>query len=103
MIGVLAIVLLALTISVYSIQQLKEQGEPADNLTAFNEAGFITTIGFSIYTYEGIGVVMPIMQNCDSPNRFGRILVSALISLTSFYIIFAEIVLITYGDEIGKT
>ena len=30
-------------------------------LVAYDISGFWTTIGFSIYVYEGIGVVMPIM------------------------------------------
>jgi len=38
-------------------------------------------ISFSIFSYEGIGTVMPIMQMCAVPKRFNLILVAAIASL----------------------
>jgi proton-coupled amino acid transporter len=59
-------------------------------------------VGFSVYTYEGIGVVMPIMQACDCPEKFNKILLVALFLLTTVYIFFAEVCYYTFGENLTE-
>ena len=56
-------------------------------------------VGFSCYAYEGIGVVMPIMQATSVPEKFGTLLFAALGTLTVVYIAFAEICYTTLGKR----
>ena len=55
-------------------------------------------VGFSIYTYEGIGVLMPVMQACESPQKFEKILVAAVFTVTVVLSIYGVIAYLAYGE-----
>ena len=57
-------------------------------------------IGFVIYAFEGIGVVMPIMSQAQEPDQFLRMLVSAIVTLTGIYIVFGSICYLAFGDSL---
>lgn len=67
LIGNLLIVATVLLILYFAFDLLFTQGGGGPGLVKFNETGYLTMIGFSVYTFEGIGVVMPIMQVCATP------------------------------------
>ena len=50
-----------------TVQANKLMGEQNGTGPDFNfiNSDFLTTLGFSIYTYEGIGIVMPVMATCE--------------------------------------
>lgn len=56
-------------------------------------------LGFAIYSYEGIGVVMPIMQSAENPERFLQLLTLAIGTLTSLYVIFGSVCYSAYGSD----
>lgn len=60
-------------------------------------------IGLSIYTFEGIGVVMPIMSSCNCPNQFPKILLYATGFLATIYIIFPEICYAAFGNNMTES
>jgi solute carrier family 36 (proton-coupled amino acid transporter) len=66
-------------------------------MKAFDETGFLTTVGFCIYAFEGIGVVMPIMQSSAEPKRFINLLYAAIATLTTIYIFFSVFCYCAYG------
>lgn len=57
-------------------------------------------VGFACYAYEGIGVVLPIMQVCECPEKFDKILTAAFITLILIYIAFAELCYMTLGTDL---
>jgi solute carrier family 36 (proton-coupled amino acid transporter) len=59
-------------------------------------------VGFSCYAYEGIGVVLPIMQVCDCPEKFDKLLMYAFITLIIVYIGFGELCYITLGNTLNE-
>ena len=61
MLGNLLILLTMISVSVYCISIMLEKQSFGPNLIAYNPDGFWIMVGFAIYAYEGIGVVMPIM------------------------------------------
>jgi amino acid permease len=63
----------------------------------------MSMVGFSCYAFEGIGVVMPIMENCDCPEKFDKILFAAILTLTFFYVLFGEWCYLVIGDKLTKT
>ena len=67
-------------------------------VVALNEDNFLMMVGFSCYAYEGIGVVMPIMQATAVPEKFAMLLTAALATLTFIYIFFAELCYTTLGN-----
>ena len=69
----------------------------------WNHDKYWSMVGFSCYTYEGIGVVMPIMSNCACPEKFDKILFYALMTLTFIYIVFADFCYLVLGTNIDRT
>ena len=59
-------------------------------------------LGFSIYSYEGIGVIMPIMAVSDNPHRFKEMLTYTIVCLTIFYILFADFAYFAWGSNLNK-
>ena len=69
----------------------------------FNHTEYMGMVGFSCYTFEGIGVVMPIMQACDCPEIFDKILLYALVTLTVVYCLFANYCYLVIGSDLDTS
>ena len=74
----------------------------AQDVLFYRENTFWNTVGFSIYTFEGIGVIMPIMEASAVRKDFPKIFIQALIFLTMCYISFGLICYFTYGDSLNE-
>ena len=47
---------------VYSSQHISDQGGLGPNLQTINPNTYLNIIGFSVYVYEGIGIVLPVKE-----------------------------------------
>ena len=99
LIGNFLILTTVLVTSGYAISVISEQGGKGPGIVAFNSSEYLTTLGMCIYGFEGIGVVMPIMQTCDSPEKFNKIVVMAVLTLAAAFIIFSEICYFAWGEN----
>ena len=63
----------------------------------FNE--YWSMVGFSCYSFEGIGVVMPILSACECPEKFEKIYLYAMITLTLLYIFFGNWTYLVLGPQ----
>lgn len=101
---VLATILIALStivISWFCIDRIIEIG-PGPGVVPINYPTMWDVVGFSVYTYEGIGVVMPIMSTCNCPEKFPVLLLSAVALLTTIYILFGELCYYTFGSGLNE-
>ena len=64
MLGVFLLLLTCFYVASYAGMRLRENGMGPDPMK-FNPNDYITTIGITIYCYEGIGIVMPVMAACE--------------------------------------
>ena len=62
-----------------------------------------TMVGFSCYTFEGIGVVMPVMHVCNCPEKFPMLLLYAICTLSLIYCLFGNLVYLTLGSNLQYT
>lgn len=85
-----------LCIMIYSMVHIYNQGL-AEHLQLVNTSNMWSMVGFSIFTYEGIGILMPVMQACECPEKFDQILVAAIMTLTVAYIIFGNVCYMAFG------
>lgn len=53
----------------YSANHLIKNGF-SDTIVPINTKHMMSTLGFSIYTYEMPGIVMPCMKACSVPEKF---------------------------------
>lgn len=98
-VGNFLIVATAIYVSVYAGTQL--DGD-APNVQFANPPGVVNTLGFSIYCYEGIGVVMPIMATSAEPARFKEMLTFAMATLILVFVGFSELCYFTWGSDLTE-
>ena len=102
MIGTILLLWAVIVVTFTCFGILYEKKELGEGIVPINTSGYLTTLGMTIYSFEGIGVVMPIMHACDSPEKFTKILTAALVTLLIMYIIFSELCYLTWGTEMTK-
>ena len=105
LVGNVMIISTVIVVSVVMIMKLvnREHHILGENLLPINYDSYMAFVGFSIYSYEGIGVVMPIMQNCDCVDKFPKLFFLAILTLTVIYILFSELCYLTLGDKLTET
>ena len=101
MIGTFLILCTAIFVMVYACKLLSANGL-GEGIVFINEAGYISTLGLTIYCYEGIGIVMPVMSASKEPERFKEMLIYAFVTLMLIYIIFAEISYMAWGTNFDE-
>jgi len=69
-----------------------------ESVEAINLKGVWTMLGFAVYVFEGIGILMPVMQACDCPEKFSDILNAALMTLCSAFAIFGTLSYLAFGN-----
>jgi solute carrier family 36 (proton-coupled amino acid transporter) len=57
-------------------------------------------IGFAIYSYEGIGVILPVMEITEKPELYPKILLSVLLTVMIVYVSFGELCYFVYGSTL---
>ena len=102
LVGNLLIFATVITVSVYCFWLLNEQGGPGPNIIAYNPDSFWTTVGFAIYSYEGIGIVMPVLAKAREPEKFNKSLIAAIATLCVIFIFFGELTAFTFGDTLTE-
>ena len=78
------------------------QNGPGPDIVAYNQSGFWSTVGFVIYSFEGIGIVMPVLAKAREPEEFTKCLVAAIATLTLLYIFFGEITSLAFGSTLTE-
>ena len=93
------ILIVSIAIIVFACLHVKDDGW-GDNVSIFNNDTWLTMIGSAIFSYEGIGVVIPILEVTNSPQLFPRILTMVLMTVMFLYSGFGIFNLFAYGDFI---
>lgn len=104
LIGNLCILTTLIIVTFIMFLKLTNRGfTPGPDIVWMNFNEFWTMVGFSCYTFEGIGVVMPIMHACSVPDQFPKILLFAMCTLICVYSFFGNLVYCTLGSELNET
>lgn len=86
-----AIMMIIFTTSVcffYSVYNLSKHGQENPGFIAYDSKNMWDMIGFSFYCFEGIGVLLPIMESAQNPEKFEKLLRYSLFSLSVYFIVF---------------
>ena len=100
--GNFLIILTIIFVTVHASKIMGEQGGKGPNIEFINTAGVMNTLGFSIYSYEGIGIVMPIMATTEKPERFKEMLTYAILTLIVIFVGFSELCYMTWGSSLTE-
>jgi proton-coupled amino acid transporter len=97
------IILTAITILVYAGLHIHEKKVWGEGVPLLNTSTWLTMIGTAIYSFEGIGMVLPILEVTEDQKQFPKILLYVMITNVILYSFFGEFCLFVWGSELeGK-
>lgn len=91
------ILITTIVILVYATMHVSDKGW-GEGVTALNSATWLNMIGSAVYSYEGIGVVLPLLEVTQKPEMYPKILFYMLLTVMLLYVSFGEYCLFVYGD-----
>lgn len=89
-----------IVIIVYASIHIHEKKVWGEGVKAVNGETFLTMIGSAVFSYEGIGVVIPIIEVTNDPKNFHKIVLYVLMTVAIMYTGFGMFCLMVYGDEL---
>lgn len=66
----------------------------------WNPVHFPLFIGTAAFTYEGIGLVIPICESMKEPKKFPKVLTRALVVITGLFILIGALSYMTFGENV---
>ena len=82
----------------YDILSLSSRGM-APSVVLFNPSAFTLTIGSAIFTFEGIGLILPIQSSMKHPEKFSNLLYLVMFIITVIFTSVGVLCYATFGDE----
>ncbi|TKA65003.1 hypothetical protein B0A55_09434 [Friedmanniomyces simplex] len=82
----------------YDITSLANYGI-APSVVLFNPSAFTLTIGSAIFTFEGIGLILPIQSSMKKPEHFSTLLYIVMGIITVIFTSIGALCYATFGDE----
>ncbi|KAI8991028.1 transmembrane amino acid transporter protein-domain-containing protein [Mycotypha africana] len=70
------------------------------NVAAVNPADFALMIGTATFSFEGIGLVIPIVEAMERPEKFPFVLTLGMIIVCTVYVLIGTLSYLAYGDTI---
>ncbi|RDW91176.1 putative amino acid transporter-1 [Coleophoma crateriformis] len=65
----------------------------------FNARDFTLTVGSAIFTFEGIGLILPIQSSMKEPQKFERLLLGVMFLITIIFTSIGALSYATFGDK----
>lgn len=78
----------------YDISWISKMGGFHPSIELFNPRDFTMTIGSAIFTFEGIGLILPIQSSMKEPEHFSKLLYLVMLIIT---VIFTSVGVLCYG------
>ncbi|ORZ34554.1 transmembrane amino acid transporter protein-domain-containing protein [Catenaria anguillulae PL171] len=87
-------------VCVAAFSTMAEQGGPSPDVVHFNKQSFPLFIGTAVYTFEGVGLVIPIAQSMRNPHNFGKVLTAVMVVATAVYLFVASCGYLAWGNQV---
>lgn len=81
----------------YDIITLNSEG--LSDIIMFNETNWTLFIGTAIFTFEGIGLIIPIQESMRHPEKFPKVLLLVMVIITTLFIVMGAVSYAAYGSE----
>ncbi|KAI8089753.1 transmembrane amino acid transporter protein-domain-containing protein [Halteromyces radiatus] len=83
----------------FSSNQIHQHGA-GPNITMVNSDSFALMIGTAVFSFEGIGMVVPMIEGMKDPSKFPRVLTIGMIICTLVFTLIGTIGYVAFGDTI---
>jgi len=81
----------------YDIITLNSEG--LSDIIMFNETNWTLFIGTAIFTFEGIGLIIPIQESMRHPEKFPKVLLLVMVIITILFTVMGAVSYAAYGSE----
>ncbi|KAF2221807.1 transmembrane amino acid transporter protein-domain-containing protein [Elsinoe ampelina] len=81
----------------YGIRTISEQG--VADIVPFNAKSWTLFIGTAIFTFEGIGLIIPIQSGMAEPARFPKVLGNVMIAITVVFVSMGALAYAAFGSK----
>ncbi|ANZ74817.1 BA75_00312T0 [Komagataella pastoris] len=71
------------------------------NVSLYNESEWPLFIGVAVFTYEGIGLLIPINESMAKPEKFNKSLVGVMAVITVVFISIGSIAYMSFGSDVN--
>ena len=96
--GDIMIIITIITVCIYAGIDIGDRGGfDATDVQFISKSTWPNAIGFSVYAFEGIGVILPIYEVSESKEHYLRILVITSTVIAIIYVLFSELCIFSYG------
>ena len=92
------IIISMITIFVFAGLDLGDKGLNMSNIKPVGEY-WADAIGFSVYTYEGIGVILPIREVTANKDIYFKLLCLTVTMIALLYVLFGEFTMMAWGNN----
>ena len=82
----------------YDIATIVDQGGVSD-IKAFNPSTWTLFIGTAIFTFEGVGLIIPIQESMRRPSKFPGVLAIVMVIITTLFISIGALSYAAYGSH----
>ena len=82
----------------YDIKTIVAQGGVSD-IENFNPRDWTLLIGTAIFTFEGVGLVIPIQSGMKDPSKFPKVLASVMVIISVIFISMGALSYAAYGSK----
>jgi amino acid permease len=83
----------------YTSNQIHLHGA-GPNIKLVNNQDFALMIGTATFSFEGIGMVVPVIEGMKHPEKFPRVLTIGMIIITLIFTLIGTMGYVAYGDKI---
>lgn len=94
------IFLTLLTVIIYGGKHLKDNGSQIGTIQALNSETWSTAIGFSVYYYEGIGVILPVGEVTAKPESYRYVVIGVIFASAAICLLFGNYCCLAWGDQL---
>jgi len=85
----------------YDISWISKMGGFHPTVELFNPRDFTMTIGSAIFTFEGIGLILPIQSSMAQPEHFSKLLYIVMLIITVIFTSVGVLCYGTFGDNVS--
>ncbi|KAI7048420.1 hypothetical protein KC352_g45955, partial [Hortaea werneckii] len=83
----------------YDVKTMVHQGGVADDIVLFNAKDWTLFIGTAIFTFEGIGLIIPIQSGMKEPKKFPKVLAIVMVIISVIFISAGALSYAAYGGD----
>jgi proton-coupled amino acid transporter len=85
----------------FDISWISKNGGFHESIELFNPRDFTMTIGSAIFTFEGIGLILPIQSSMKQPEHFSKLLYIVMLMITVIFTSVGVLCYGTFGDHVS--